>query len=291
MRVGVNLLWCLPGQVGGSEEYLARQLVGLAAAAPDIEARLVVPPGYAAAHPELIGFEQILGPTGLERRARRVAVESTWLPSRLADHDVVHHGGGTMPRRSPQPAVLTIHDLQWLRFPEYVAPVKRRYLHATVPASVRRAAVVAVPTEYVRRTVIESYRVDPERVMVVPHGVDPPSVITPADDVRARYGLTDRPFVVLPAITHPHKGHRFVLELMTADRGAWSDPDLMVVMTGGAGRADAEVAATIERLGLAGRVVRPGRVSAADRDGLIAAADALVFPSQYEGLGPRWWRR
>ena len=285
MRVGVNLLWCLPGQVGGSEEYLARQLLGLAAAAPDIEARLVVPPGYAAAHPELVGFEHIVGPSGLEQRAKRVAIESTWLPARLAGHDVVHHGGGTMPRRSPLPAVLTIHDLQWLRFPEYVAPVKRRYLAATVPASVRRAAVVAVPTEYVRATVIEAYGVDPDRVMVVPHGVDAPMEVTPADEVRARYGLSDRPFLVLPAITHPHKGHRFLLELLHGATGSWADPDLMVVLTGGAGRADAEVAATIRRLGLTDRVVRPGRVSPADRDGLIAAADAMVFPSQYEGFG------
>src|SRR6185436_5543458 len=29
----------------------------------------------------------------------------------------------------------------------------------------------------------------------------------------------------------------------------------------------------------------PGRVSAADRDGLLAAAEALVFPSEYEGFG------
>jgi hypothetical protein len=28
-RVGVNLLWCVPGKVGGSEEYLTRQLLGL----------------------------------------------------------------------------------------------------------------------------------------------------------------------------------------------------------------------------------------------------------------------
>ena len=31
--------------------------------------------------------------------------------------------------------------------------------------------------------------------------------------------------------------------------------------------------------------VRPGRVPAADRDGLIALAEALVFPSEYEGFG------
>ena len=29
-NVLVNMLWCVPGKVGGSEEYLVRQLLGLA---------------------------------------------------------------------------------------------------------------------------------------------------------------------------------------------------------------------------------------------------------------------
>jgi glycosyltransferase involved in cell wall biosynthesis len=33
------------------------------------------------------------------------------------------------------------------------------------------------------------------------------------------------------------------------------------------------------------RIVRPGRVPARERDGLIALAEALVFPSEYEGFG------
>jgi glycosyltransferase involved in cell wall biosynthesis len=57
------------------------------------------------------------------------------------------------------------------------------------------------------------------------------------------------------------------------------------VMLGGRGTAEADVRADIVRLGLEQRVVRPGRVSDADRDGLVAAADALVFPSEYEGFG------
>ena len=32
-------------------------------------------------------------------------------------------------------------------------------------------------------------------------------------------------------------------------------------------------------------MIRPGRVPDGDRDGLIAAADALVYPSEYEGFG------
>ena len=86
-------------------------------------------------------------------------------------------------------------------------------------------------------------------------------------DVRRRYGLGDGPYVVYPAITHPHKNHRLLLEVMARH---WTDPTLRLVLLGGAGAADAEVGRTIADLGLGDRVVRPGRVPDADRDGLIA---------------------
>jgi glycosyltransferase involved in cell wall biosynthesis len=100
--------------------------------------------------------------------------------------------------------------------------------------------------------------------------------------LRRDYGLGSGRVLVFPAITHPHKGHLFLLEVMGR---YWDDPDLRLVLLGGAGAADDEVTATIERLGLGHRVVRPGRVTDAHRDGLIALADALVFPSEYEGFG------
>ena len=100
---GVNLLWCRPGQVGGSEEYLARQLVGLGKVAPDIGVRLVVAPGFAEAHPELVDrFEVVTGPEATRRRrSARILAEARSLPSMLGDVDIVHHAGGTMPVRTP----------------------------------------------------------------------------------------------------------------------------------------------------------------------------------------------
>jgi alpha-1,3-rhamnosyl/mannosyltransferase len=283
MRVDVNLLWCLPGQVGGSEEYLARQLAGLAAAAPDIHARLFVLPGYAAAHREVAArHELVVASLDARRRSRRVLTEATWLRARTAGADVVHHGGGTVPVRSRRPIVLTVHDLQYRTYPEYFTSVKRRYLALSMPRSARRADVIAVPSEYVRRSVIDAFGVDDARVVVVPHGVDPPATSTPAEEVRERYGLGARPFVVFPAITHPHKNHRFLLDLLA---GPWRDAGVTLVLTGGAGLADPDVTAAIAALGLRERVVRTGRVPADDRDGLIAAAEAVVFPSAYEGFG------
>jgi glycosyltransferase involved in cell wall biosynthesis len=91
--------------------------------------------------------------------------------------------------------------------------------------------------------------------------------------------------IVFPAITHPHKNHGFLLQLLAHAGGAWSDPALRVVFAGSAGHAEGDVRAMVASLGLGERVVMPGRVPAADRNGLLAIADAMVFPSEYEGFG------
>jgi alpha-1,3-rhamnosyl/mannosyltransferase len=285
ITAGVNLLWCLPGEVGGSEEYLARQLAGLHDAAPEIAARLFVLPGFAAAHRDVAArHELVVASLDARRRSWRVVIEATWLPRQLTGSDVVHHGGGTVPLRSPGPIVLTVHDLQYRTYPAYFPSVKRRYLELALPRSVHRATVVAVPSEYVRGTVVEAFGTDPDSVVVVPHGLDPPAPDDVADAaaLRRRYGVGERRFVVYPAITHPHKNHRFLLDLLA---GPWNDPDLALVLLGGRGPADDDVSAAIAALGLGDRVLRPGRVPDGDRDAFIAGAEALVYPSEYEGFG------
>jgi alpha-1,3-rhamnosyl/mannosyltransferase len=87
---------------------------------------------------------------------------------------------------------------------------------------------------------------------------------------------------VYPAITHPHKNHVLLVELLARH---WRDPALRLVLLGGRGAAGDEVSAAVDRLGVGDRVVRPGRVPAADRDALVTIAEALVFPSRYEGFG------
>ena len=285
LDVSVNLLWCVPGQVGGSEDYLVRQLLGLGHIGSPLRPTVYAPRGFANAHPELDAVADIVeAPVTGESRVRRIAAESTWLFERTADHGLVHHGGGTMPVRAHQPTVLTIHDLQYRAYPHYFGAVKRKYLGFVMPRSADRATVVTVPTEFVRGTVIEAYDIAPDAVVVVPHGIEPTlgGAATPEAVLRDRYGLGEGPVVVLPAVTHPHKGHRFVLEVMAAH---WRDPALRLVLIGGQGAAESDVLAAIQSLGLEQRVVRPGRVPRSDRDGLLRMATAMVFPSEYEGFG------
>lgn len=282
IEVAVNLLWCVPGGVGGSEEYLVRQLLGLSAL-PGGEWNITVAAarGFGAAHPDLAAVTRITEPSfDSTRRSRRILGEATWLRRRTSGAALLHHGGGTAPTASRRPFVLTIHDLQFLTHPQYFTSVKRAYLARAIPSAVRRAAVVAVPSEYVRSSVIDAYGAEPHRVMVVPHGIEPAVVtdVTPEAELRRKYNLGDGPVLVFPAITHPHKRHDFLLDMM---RSHWTDPDLRLVLTGGTGLAEAAVSAAATDP----RVRRPGRVPAADRNGLLAMARAMVFPSEYEGFG------
>ena len=83
-RVGVNLLWCVPGEVGGSEEYLARLLAGLGGSPDGLDVTVFALRGYAEAHREVAErFPLVTAPIDGRRRTVRVAFEHTWLPAQV----------------------------------------------------------------------------------------------------------------------------------------------------------------------------------------------------------------
>ena len=283
-RIGVNLLWLVPGVVGGSEES---SVAGLRALldhpAGDLDLHLFVVEPFAATYPDLCDAI----PTDVLRfsgrpRPLRIAAEHTWLARRTRRFDLVHHLGGTVPLVRTAPALLTIHDLQPLERTATHGPVKRAYLGGMIPPSVRAARLVVVPSEFVRSSVIAHTACPPEKVIVVPHSPGEPVEPLPADEVRRRYRI-DGPVVLYPAITYPHKNHAVLIAAFA--RVLERHPDALLVLTGGAGPAEEEVAGAIERHGIEDRVRRPGRVPWEDLAGLYELADVLAWPSRYEGFG------
>jgi alpha-1,3-rhamnosyl/mannosyltransferase len=105
---------------------------------------------------------------------------------------------------------------------------------------------------------------------------------TAESELRSRFNLGSSRVLLIPAMTHPHKNHEFLLRLVANE---WRNEDVKLVMVGGNGLAESHIQSLIAELQISHKVVRSGRVNAADRDGLIAMAEALVFPSKYEGFG------
>ena len=282
--IGINLLWLVPGEVGGSEESTLasiRALAKLDDAALDL--RLFVLRPMLQAHPDLVASLPVeVLPISGRARLGRIGAEASWLAARSRGLDLLHHAGGTAPPLRTAPYVLTLHDLQPLERQATHSAVKRAYLGTAIPPSVRHARVVAVPSEFVRQSVLDRFGTDPERVVVVPHGVELLTRPTEVDVVRERYELAG-PVVLYPAITYPHKNHAVLVRAFAEVVAA--HPDAVLVLPGGRGGEEDALRDLIDRLGLRPRVRRTGRISAADIAGLYHAASVVAVPSRYEGFG------
>lgn len=282
----VNLLWCAHGRVGGSEEYLVRQLAGLASARPStvgtpIECTLHLGQALADTREELRSMRQVVSSLNVDRRGTRMLVEHTLFARSTREADLVHHGGGTLPLIRPRvPTVLTIHDLQYLRFPHYFSASRLKYLRSMMPRSAKAATVVVTPTAHVADDVARSFAIDREKILVVPHGV--PALFADGAEVERQRSQVggDGPMIVYPAITHPHKGHLHLIEAVTKHL-----PDARLVLIGGVGAAEDDVLAAITAAPHPDQIMRMGRVPDDVRNALITAADVVVIPSEEEGFG------
>lgn len=287
VRVGVNLLWLVPGVVGGSEEYTTRLLVGVAERDPeDIEVVLFVSRSFRRAYPDLVrGFETHTAPIDGSSKLVRVLAESTWLAAagRSAKLDVLHHAGGTIPPLRATPAIVTIHDLQPLLLPANFNLVKQAYLRWRLPPSVKHSHLVITLSEHARRSVIERLGADPEQVVKVPPGFtlalneEPPH-----HDPAATYEI-DGPFFLYPAITYPHKNHLVLVRAMA--KVVVERPDALLVLTSSAAQMEPHISREAEQLGVAGNIRRLGRIPRGDLDWLVRHACGLTFPSRFEGFG------
>jgi alpha-1,3-rhamnosyl/mannosyltransferase len=289
-RVAVNLLWMVPGVVGGSEDATGRMLAGVAEQLDrghaDVEVVLAVLPSFAAAHPGLARrFECVVAPVDGKSKPRRVLAETTWIPRtvRRLGIDLVHHAGGVIPPRNQERETVTVHDLQPLDLPGNFAPAKRMYLRSLLKPSVHRAEVVAVPSEFTRGRVIELLGAEPDRVVVVPWATPPPPPRGAAVLASLPARLDGRQVVLYPAITYPHKNHLVLLDAMAA--AVAQRPELFLVLIGGGGPSEHEVLERISRPDLRDSVLRLGRVPEATRDALYSRASLVVVPSRYEGFG------
>ena len=284
-KVGINLLWMVPGAVGGSETYMSRLLSGLAERSTAFDYTIFAVPQFADAHPELAKtFKMAYAPVTGQWKSFRVAGENSWLVRQCQKRKIalVHHAGGVIPVLHTTRPILTIHDLQYLYYPEYFTTARLNYLKLMVPRSAEAARLILVPSEFTRRTIIERLEIDPSIVIVVPHGISPHERRAYPTDIRDRYDLND-PYFLYPAITYPHKNHLVLVEAFA--KVVRERPNTTLVLTGAKGSMETRISSEIRGLGIEQRIRRLGYVPEEDLDGLYHEAVAMCFPSRFEGFG------
>jgi glycosyltransferase involved in cell wall biosynthesis len=206
------------------------------------------------------------GPNKL-RSAANAALDLAWTRELLpraaerAKADVLHH---PLPAWSPTaiPQVVTVHDVAFARRPEDFGPLWRRLALRQHRAAVARAGAVVAVSETTKRDAASWLRVEPERLIVAPHG--PGQQLAPGERSGEHflYVGDDEPRKNVAGLLQAHARYR--------EMGG-ANP--LVLAGAAAARANANAVRGVPA---------PDAATLAD---LHARAIALVHPSRDEGFG------
>ncbi len=170
--------------------------------------------------------------------------------------------------------VVVIHDAAALRHPEFYSPAYVRWQRTILPAIARRALHVITVSEFSRGEIVALLGAPPERVSVIPGGVDERFAPT-VDPEPARRALgLERPYVLTVASRTARKN--LAALALAAQRLGERGIDLVAA---GGGRPQLRAEEAVPGLRALGHVAEK------QLPGLYAGARAFVLPSRYEGFG------
>jgi glycosyltransferase involved in cell wall biosynthesis len=293
VRLGVNTLFLVPGDVGGTETYLRETLAASIKEYRDVEFifftnnendKLLrsLSSGYENTVVHCLNFNAANRPV-------RIILEQVKLPfvARKYNLDLLWSPGYTAPFISFSQQAVTIHDLQYKSHPEDMTWLERITLDILVRGACRQCDIVLAISEFSRQEIINYGFADPKKVHTVLLGVDKSFGEyhkEPDKEQTLKRLLPDsQPFILCVAHTYPHKKVHVLIEAF--HRVMDKIPHNLVVV-GRARRGEELFLNSAQQLADSDRLIRfQDGLPYKDLQILYQAADMFVLPSAYEGFG------
>jgi glycosyltransferase involved in cell wall biosynthesis len=212
------------------------------------------------------------------------------LSAELRRHPVdVLHVQFTAPPFAPCPVVTTIHDLSFEHLPETFKRRSRAQLRLTVRRTARKAALILTLSEFSRHDIIETYAVDPERVIVTPAAAPthfkPVASETELEKMREHYGIGANYLLSLGSIQPRKNLTRLIDAFQWLRKSRPDDAFPQLVIAGKRGWLDDDVFRAAQQDGLNESVKFIGYAPEEDLPALYSGAMCFVYPSYFEGFG------
>lgn len=180
-------------------------------------------------------------------------------------------------------SVVTIHDLIFMRCPEYYNPVDVAIYKWKFRNAIRQANRIIAISECTRRDIMELGEIDDSRIDVVYQSCDTRfrQQVSPEQkqDVRARYSLPKR-YVLFVGTIEERKN-----ALLAAQALPYLSDDIHLVLVGRQTAYAKTITSFARQNGLANRIHMLSGVPTSDLYAIYQQAECFVYPSRYEGFG------
>lgn len=198
--------------------------------------------------------------------------------------DVYHFPNFVLPPLRKGRSVVTIHDISFLRFPQFAERRNLRNLRGAIPNAVARADAVVTISHFSAAEITGALAVDPARVFVTYPGVDPqfrPIDLPAVNAMRAALQL-DRPYLLTVGTLEPRKNHALLVDVFERLE---QDFDGILAVAGARGWQTDPILERFRQSRRSGSIRVLEHVPEAWLPALYTGAEALLFPSFYEGFG------
>jgi len=292
-RIGVNTLFHVPGDVGGTEIYLRQNLQAMARAGRGLTLVL-----FTTNANDTVLRDDLSGTGCVEfvrlnfsaaNRPLRIVAEQTLLPQavRRNNVDVLWSPGYTAPFWCSCPQAVTVHDLQYKSHPEDMTFLERRTLDFLVRSACRRSNAIIAVSEFSKEEIIRYDFAPRNRIFVVHEGVDghfaqPGPKEATGDPAVNELLASDRKFILCVAQTYPHKNVHVLVDAFSLLRDKIPHH---LVLVGNPRRGEKRLRQSLARFPHPDRIHRLSGLNAAELKRMYQQADCFVLPSVYEGFG------
>ncbi len=182
--------------------------------------------------------------------------------------------------------IITVHDLFFLESPALAGREAGGVFFRYASRSFKRCDGAITFSSFTRDRLVARYGVQPEKVRMIPHGVERRFIQdVPADELEAFRAARRLPpsFLLFVGAQEPRKNLPRLLEALKIVH--LHGTEIPLVLAGPPGGDTQKVRAAAVRLGLERWLTMTGYLAPADLPKIYRLATAFVFPSLCEGFG------
>jgi glycosyltransferase involved in cell wall biosynthesis len=282
MRIGIDARITYYAR-GGIRNYTRSLLAGLAALDGDTDYVVLhsrkdqVPPRPGP------NFRSLACWTPCHHWLERWALSLELMPAGL---DLLHSPDFIPPSWGHRRSVITVHDLTFLHYPQFLTRESQRYYNGQIAWAVRRADHILSDSDATKSDLVSLLSVPADKITVAHLAADPAFRPLPEWEVRdrlTRYGLAQG-YVLFVGTLEPRKNLPGLLQAyrLLLDMGVTAAP---LVLVGSRGWLYRDIFLQAERLHLGEQVHFLHDVGDQDLPFLYNGAATLAIPSYHEGFG------
>lgn len=233
---------------------------------------------------------EIIRPKSLIARKLSSVWRSVFLSKVLKKYNLdIYHGlSHELPpgiKKTGIKSIVTIHDLIYVKFPNFFKKIDREVYEKKFSYSVHNADVVIAICENTKKDIIEHFGCSSEKVKVVYQSCNKRFYSGPSneliDKVVDSYKLPEKFFFYVAAI-EPNKNISSIIQALELIKDSCEHE---LIIAGRKNKHQEMLEALVHDLGLNNRVRFISNPTDNEVHALHTLADAFVFPSFYEGFG------